>query len=118
VSQIYQGNRFFDVSVILEARDRRDPESVKNLMIRNTGEVVMPLNQLSSVRLAAGPYAILYDSAHRVQVVTCNVESRDLTSFAAEAERKLRSGVALSQGVYVEFAAPLKPARNRNTRFC
>jgi Cu/Ag efflux pump CusA len=50
--------------------------------------------------------------------VTCNVESRDLTSFAAEAERKLRSGVALSQGVYVEFAAPLKPARNRNTRFC
>jgi CzcA family heavy metal efflux pump len=104
VSQLYQGNRFFDVSVILDARNRRDPESVKNLMIKNTGDTQMPLNQLSSVRLTPGPYAILHDSAHRVQVVTCNVEGRDLTSFVAEAERKLHSGAALSPGVYLEFA--------------
>jgi CzcA family heavy metal efflux pump len=104
VSQLYQGNRFFAVSVILNPRDRRDPEMLNSLMIRNAQGTLMPLDQLAAIRLATGPYAILHDSAHRVQIVTCNVEDRDLTSFVDEAQRKVRAALPPGRGVYAVFA--------------
>ena len=104
VAQLYEGNRFFGVSVILAPDHRRDPESVNELMIRNSGGALMPLDELASVHLAPGRYSILHDSAHRVQLVTCNVEDRDLTSFVRQAQREVRSQVPRSTGVYIEFA--------------
>ena len=104
VAQVYDGNRFFDVAVILDPEDRRRPESVKDLMLRNTEGQLMPLGELASVTLAPGRYAILHDGARRVQVVTCNVQGSDLTSFVAAAEREIGQRVTLASGTYIEFS--------------
>jgi CzcA family heavy metal efflux pump len=101
-AQIYDGNRFFDVAVILDPASRRDPESLKRLIVRNRLGASMALSELASVRLAPGPYELLHDGARRVQLVTCNVVHRDLASFAAQAEQAVRSKVALPPGSYLE----------------
>jgi Cu/Ag efflux pump CusA len=42
VAQIYDGSRLFDVSVILQSADRRRPEKIKNLLLRNAVGEMMP----------------------------------------------------------------------------
>ncbi len=104
VAQIYDGSRLFDVSVILQSEDRRHPEAIKNLLLRNAAGELMPLRELASVGIASGRGTILHDGARRGQVVTCNVQNRDVASFVAEAQRKVTSKISPASGVYVEFS--------------
>src|SRR6266851_2825722 len=104
VAQIYDGGRFFDVSVILQSEDRRRPEEIKNLLLRNAAGELMPLGELASVGIVSGRGTILHDGARRGQVVTCNVQNRDLASFVAEAEHKVSSQISSTPGVYLEFS--------------
>ncbi len=104
VAQIYDGGRLFDVSVILQSEDRRRPEEIRNLLLRNAAGEMMPLGELATVGIAPGRGTIFHDDARRGQVVTCNVQKRDITSFVAEAERKVRSQISATRGVYLEFS--------------
>ncbi len=104
VAQIYDGSRLFDVSVILQSRDRRSPEAIKNLLLRNAAGELMPLGQLASVSIGSGRGTILHDGARRGRVVTCNVQNRDVASFVAEAQQKVTSQISSAPGVYLEFS--------------
>ncbi len=104
VAQIYDGSRLFDVSVILQSEDRRRPEAIRNLLLRNAAGELMPLGQLASVGIGSGRGTILHDGARRGQVITCNVQNRDVTSFVAEAERKVSSIISSAPGMYLEFS--------------
>jgi len=103
VAQTYQGNRVFDVAVILDAASRQDPEGVGTLLLRNDTGLRMPLRELADIELTTGRYAVLHDGARRRQAVTCNVSGRDLVSFVAEAQEKVASEVSFPTGVYPVF---------------
>ncbi len=115
VAQIYDGSRLFDVSVILQSEDRRHPEAIRNLLLGNAAGELMPLGELASVGLAPGRGMILHDGARRSQVVTCNVQNRDLASFVAEAGHKVRSQLSSAHGVYLEFSGAVE-ARAQSQR--
>jgi CzcA family heavy metal efflux pump len=104
VAQVYQGNRSFDVAVILDPADRREPESVKSLMIRNRSGDLFPLRELATVKPVSGRYAVLHEGGRRLQTVTCNVRGRDVQSFDAQARRRIAKRVVFPPGVYLEFA--------------
>ncbi|MGH7906756.1 MAG: efflux RND transporter permease subunit, partial [Candidatus Binataceae bacterium] len=115
VAQVYQGDRLFSVAVILDPKDRRRPEAIKNLLVRNGQGQLMPIRELASVSIAPGRYAILHDGARRVQIVTCNVSGRSLTSFVSEAKRRIGARVSLPTGVYTEFTGAAQ-ARAQSVR--
>ena len=104
VGQIYDGNRVFDVDVILDPKKRQNILDVGNLPLRNPTGTYVRLNQLADIREKPGRYVILHDGARRVQTVTCNVPGRDVGSFVAEARKQIASKVSLSAGSYVEFS--------------
>jgi Cu/Ag efflux pump CusA len=104
VAQTYEGNRVFDVSVILPAADRQDPETVGSLMLVNALGVRLPLRELADVYPTTGRYSILHEGARRRQTVTCNPSGRDVASFVAEARKQIAAKVALPAGVYLEFS--------------
>ena len=114
-SQVYQGNRSFGVSVILAPAARRDPESVGSLMLRDGSGALVPLSEIARIQLGSGRYSVLHDGGRRVQIVTCNVSGRDVASFAAEAERKVRREVSFPPGVYAEFTGAAQ-AREKSVR--
>lgn len=103
VGQIYDGNRVFDISVILPPRERNDVAGVGALLLRSPAGAYVRLNRLAEIRQTSGRYAIQHDAARRVQAVTCNVNGRDVRSFVNEAKRLIAEKVALPAGVYVEF---------------
>jgi Cu/Ag efflux pump CusA len=103
VAQTYQGNRVVDVAVILDGASRRDPERIGALTLRTVDAVRLPLRELADIDPSTGRYAVLHDSAHRVQVVTCNVIGRDVVSFVQDAKGKIGSAVVFPAGFYPVF---------------
>ncbi len=103
VAQTYQGNRVFDVAVVLDPTTRRDPERIGALMLRNEGGIRLPLRELADIFPTTGRYAVLHDRTLRVQVVTCNVGGRDVVSFVHEARRTIANTVSFPAGLYPVF---------------
>ena len=103
VSQIFEGNRVFDVVVLLAPRDRQDPEAIGALQLRNAQGAVVPLRELAEVRPANGRYNVMHEGAQRLQQVTCNVRGRDVAAFAAEVRRRIAARVSLPPGLFVVY---------------
>ncbi len=103
VAQTYDGNRVFDVAVILDAQDRRNPETIGSLQLRNARGTLIPLRELADIRLSSGRYSIMHEGAQRLQQVTCNVQGRDVASFAAAVKHANAARVTLPPGVFVVY---------------
>jgi Cu/Ag efflux pump CusA len=103
VAQIYEGNRVFDVIVILDAASRKAPEQVGELLLRNSQGQRMPLRELAEVYPTTGRYLIAHDGAQRRQQVTCNVAGRDMASFVTEMKKQIAEKVSFPPGVYPTF---------------
>jgi Cu/Ag efflux pump CusA len=104
VAQTYEGNKVFDVAVILAPPERQEPESIGALLVRNSQGLRLPLRELADVDLSPGRYAILHDGARRRQTVTCNPSGRDVASFVAEAKKQIEAKVKYPPGVYPVYS--------------
>ena len=103
VGQIYDGNRVFDVSVILNPQDRKTFTDVGALPLRNPAGIYVNLKQLADIYETSGRYVVLHQGARRVQAVTCNVAGGNINSFVRQARREIKSRVPFSAGMYLEF---------------
>jgi len=104
VAQAYEGEKVFDVAVILDPSARQRPEDIGQLLVSNGQGLQMPLHALADVFLTTGRYAILHDGARRRQTITCDPAGRDVASFVADAQREIASQIKFPPGVYVEFS--------------
>ena len=103
-AQIYEGKRVFDVAVILDEADRKNPETIGSLQLRSALGMMVPLSELADIRPASGRYSVNHEGGQRLQQVTCNVEGRGVASFAAEAERTVAARMPLPPGVFMVYA--------------
>ena len=103
VGQVYEGNRVFDVSVILAPDERNTVTDIGGLPLRGPGGNYVLLRQIADIYETSGRYIILHQGARRVQTVTCNVQGRDPASFVTEAQSRI-SKLSFPPGAYVEFA--------------
>ena len=104
VAQIYEGEKVFDVELILDPAARQEPEAIGDLLVGNAQGARRPLKQLADIYLTTGRYAILHDGARRRQIITCNPAGRDVASFMAEAQKQIGARVRFPAGVYVEYS--------------
>jgi Cu/Ag efflux pump CusA len=102
-AQLYDGNRVFDVAVLLDPALRREPEGVGALLVPNRAGVRLPSRELAAVDTTTGRYAVLHDGARRQQAVSCNVGGRDLALFVADAKQKIAADVNFPAGTYAVF---------------
>jgi CzcA family heavy metal efflux pump len=121
VGQVYDRNRIIDLVVILDPKARAAPDTVAELWLAApttaagtestaVASAALPagmsgrvqLKQVADVFLNDGRWLIAQEGGVRRQVVTCNVEGRDVESFAAEAEQRLRQ-LDLPEGVWYVF---------------
>jgi CzcA family heavy metal efflux pump len=93
VTQTHRGNQVADVAVILDDKDRQDPEAIGSLLLRNSQGGIMPLRELAEVYPTSGRFSILHEGARRRQTVTCTVTGTDVTSFVAEAKKQVKAKV-------------------------
>jgi CzcA family heavy metal efflux pump len=102
--QVQEGNRVFNVSVVLAPGERRGMADVQALRIRTPEGAMVRLDQVADVYAGSGRYAVLRSGGRRVQTITANVAGRDVASFVAEAQTLIGREAKLSAGDYVEFS--------------
>jgi len=103
VGQVYEGNRVFDVSVVLAPSNRPKASEIGALPLRSPDGNYVTLNQLADIYDSSARYVILHQGARRVQTITCNVQGRAVDSFVNEAQNRI-SRLSLPKNTYVEFS--------------
>lgn len=111
VAQTHQNSRVTDVAVILDGADRREPEQIGELSLRNAEGLTVPLKELAEVYLTTGRSTILHDGASRRQVVTCAPTGSDVSSFVANAKKEITAKVKFPKGVYAVFSGAAQQAQ-------
>jgi CzcA family heavy metal efflux pump len=103
VAETYEGNQVFDVTVVLDQQNRRRPETIGALQLRNALGTSVPLSQLADIHLGKGRYSVIHEGAQRLQRVSCDVQGRDVAAFAAAARQRIASQVSFPAGVFVHY---------------
>jgi CzcA family heavy metal efflux pump len=111
VGQVFDGTRVTDVTVLLPAVQRRDPEQVGELTLANAAGLRVPLRDLADVFLGDGRSAIVHEGAQRRQQATCNVTGRDSARFLRELKRRIAGEVTLPAGVYAAYGGSAEAQR-------
>ena len=70
VTQVYEGNRVYDVTVILDPSHRQNPADVGALLVRNGQGMVVALKELADITEAAGRSQIEHSGGQRLKTVT------------------------------------------------
>jgi len=104
VGQVYDGDRIFDVSVILPPKDRSSVADIGSLLIKSASGVYVPLKSVARLYVTSGPKTILHEGGRRVATVTANVVGRDTVSFVAQAKQRIAQTIHLPAGNYLEYA--------------
>jgi cobalt-zinc-cadmium resistance protein CzcA len=86
---VYEGQKRFDVVVRYPEQRRNTAEAIGSLMVPSPAGYNVPLSQLATVREVEVPAQISREDGMRRLIVECNVRSRDIGSFVAEAREKL-----------------------------
>jgi len=104
VGQSYEGNRTFDIMVVLDPKSRQSLTQIGDLPLRGPGGTYVRLSQIADVYQASGRYQVLHQGAQRLQTITANVAGRDITSFVDDARAQIGAKVTLPAGTRIEFA--------------
>jgi cobalt-zinc-cadmium resistance protein CzcA len=105
LGDVVEGPFRFPLVVHLPERLRNSPEAIGALLLPTPGGERIPLSRLAAVQVLEGPSTINREWGQRRILVTANVRGRDMGGFVAEAQREIKSRVALPAGRYhVEWA--------------
>src|SRR6185312_15335291 len=100
---VFEGNRSTDVVVRMDPASVSRPEDLASIPLSGDGGRIVSLGQVADIARTTGRYSIAHEGARRLQTVTADVQGRDMASFAADVERRLRSTLRLPAGVYAEL---------------
>jgi cobalt-zinc-cadmium resistance protein CzcA len=97
-TQLYEGERKFDVRVRYQKDFRATPEAIENLMVPTSDGSKVPLKEIADIKTLTGPAFIFRDNNMRHIAVKFSVRERDLGSTIAEAQQKVQDAVHLPAG--------------------
>ena len=97
-SEIWEGERRFDVTVRLPPATREDVTALARMPLPLKDGSLLPLSALATVGMGTGRAAITRENGRRYVGVRMNVRNRDLGSFVAEAQGKVKNALHLPEG--------------------
>lgn len=103
VSQVWVGQRRFDLVVRLADGRRGDLSALGSLLIDGRDGTRIPLGQLARVERTFGPASLQREAGSRRIAVEASVAGRDLGSTAAEVRERLSEGLELPTGYFFDI---------------
>lgn len=103
VTQVYEGERWFDLVVRFLPAFREDAESIGNILVRTPDGANIPLKQLASITDHIGAFIIYRENNQRYIPIKFSVRGRDLESTVHEAEARLHQEVSLPERYRTEW---------------
>lgn len=97
-SELYEGERKFDIRIRYQKDFRNTQEKIENLMVPTLNGSKISIKEISKIKQVTGPAFIFRDNNSRYIAVKFSVRGRDLGSTIAEAQHKVGNAVKLGQG--------------------
>jgi heavy metal efflux system protein len=118
VTQVYVGDRVYDVSVRFPLNSRYDPEALGNLTLTNSGGMQVPLSQVAKITQRNGEGTITRENNHRNLTVRIDLADRDLVSYLAEVKAKIAQSVHFDASKYrLEYGGQFENQERAQRRF-
>ncbi len=102
-TQVYEGNRTFDLTVRFAEEQRDSVEKMGNILVGTNDGIGTPLSQLADISLEEGPVQISREDGMRRMGIELNVSGRDIGTFVAEAQEKIGQTVQLPAGYSIAW---------------
>lgn len=103
VSQVYEGERKFDLRLRYDLPYRSSIDQIGNLLVPTLNGGKIPLKELASINNQAGPAFIYREDNARFIAVKFSVRGRDLGSAVDEARGKVKQHVKLAKGYEIKW---------------
>ncbi|MFN4145153.1 MAG: efflux RND transporter permease subunit [Runella sp.] len=97
-TQIYEGERKFDIRLRFLPQYRQDETQIGNLLVPAQNGRKIPLKEIASIGYFTGPSLIFREDNQRFIGVKFSVRGRDMGSTIAEAQAKVNHVLVLPEG--------------------
>lgn len=111
VSQVYEGNKVFDLTLKAADDNRNSIEEIRNISVDAVGGKI-PFGQIAQIRSAAGPNTINRENVARKIVISANVSDGDLQGAVTRIQKAIRDNVELPEGYHVEYGGQFESAQS------
>ena len=111
VSEVYEGQRSFDLVLRLNKNYTESIEGIKSAMIVNGEGVMIPLEEVAEIVSVGGPNSISRENVQRKIVVSANTAGRDVVSIVEEIEQRVNDNVNIPENYMVEYGGQFQSAK-------
>lgn len=102
VSQVYEGNRSFDLTVRVNDESRSGIDRIGDLIIDADGRKI-PLSYVADIVSSGGPNTISRENVSRKIVVSANVSGGDLRGIVHRIRERIDEQIVLPEGYHIEY---------------
>lgn len=103
VSNVFEGNRSFDLTVKVKDESRSSIDNIRNLMIETADGSKIPFEYVADIRSSAGPNTISRENVSRKLVVSANVSGRDLRGAVNDIQEIIDEQITLPDDYHIEY---------------
>lgn len=100
ISQIFIGNKVYDISCRYTEDSRDTPDKIGNLMLTSASGAKIPLSQVAEVKLSTGESTITREMNKRHLTVKLNLRGTDLSSFLKKAQDTIEKEIQYDHEKY------------------
>ena len=112
LSDVYEGQRSFDLILRLNKNYTESIEDVKNALIDTGDGGKVPLSEVAEIVSVGGPNTVSRENVQRKLVVSANVSGRDLGSAVDDIRSKIEETIKLPEGYRVEYGGQFESAQS------
>ncbi len=102
VSQVYEGNKVFDLTLKVNDDSRKTADRIRNLTVDANGRKV-PLGNVADIVSSAGPNTINRENVARKIVISANVAGRDLLGVVNDIRDIIDEKIDMPEGYHIEY---------------
>ena len=116
VTQVYEGERLFDLVVRFLPEFRQDVDAIGNILVSTPDGARIPLKQVASITTQTGAFIIYRENNERYIPIKFSVRDRDLQSTVEEAQARLAKEVHLPDRYRMEWAGQYEQLKGEQKR--
>jgi cobalt-zinc-cadmium resistance protein CzcA len=116
ISQIYEGEKKFQLRLRYMEIYRNNAEVISNLMVPTLRGSQVPIKSIATIQRLTGPSIIFRDDNRRYSAVKFSVRGRDMGSTIAEAQEKVNKVVHLDKGYDMQWAGDFENQQRASKR--
>ena len=112
LSEIYEGQRSFDLVLRLNHNYTESIEQIKSALIDIGNGRKIALEEVADIVSVGGPNSISRENVQRKIVVSANVAGRDLKGVVADIQKNINQNIKLPEGYHIEYGGQFESAAN------